>query len=772
MRHIFALLSSRWPRASGWISACLAVVVLAILLGIHHGVRAARPGDTVAIVGILGVFAALVAGLVYLLLARGERRSEAQGQADAAARRSAEDALRERDVMFRTLAETAGVAICIFQDGRFVYVNPSFAALTGHTPEAMLAMRPHDLVHPDSWPVMMDRMSARAGGDVAHAEYELKLRTTEGGARWASCSASMIDYLGRPAVLGAGVDITERRRAEDALRGRDAQYRSIFETIQDVYFSADLDGRLRLVSPSVTAVAGYGPDEVIGRTMVSFAARPERFGLFSEQLAHAGRLYDFETHLYAKDGRVIVMSTNALLLRDDAGHPIGIEGTLRDITDRKQSEERMRRAHRALHALRAVDALRRRALSEEAYLQETCWALTEVGGYRLAWVGMLARTEDGAMAPLACAGGPPPTLTHALRHPAILAATHAETATARHLTTDAAAPALAAEARAGGYAAIAAFPLRVEDAREALVICAVEGDAFDDEELALLTELAEGVADGLTATRLHAERALAERALAATRARLELLVSATPAVIYSRDARTGVPTFISDNLRALLGFEPGVIYGDPPAWQQRIHPEDQRACADAEKQLRERGQAIAEYRFRHRDGIYRWIHDEARLLREADGAPREIVGVLVDISTYKFIEEAFHETSGTLEAVLRVAQVPLVTLDPVGRVTAWNRAAADAFGWDEPEALGESLPLLPEGALPGFVQACLRAWQQGDVVGPTARLTTRDGLPVTGRLLAAPVRDAQGEIAGVAIAFDLQEAEVADDADLALRDLD
>lgn len=96
---------------------------------------------------------------------------------DISDRKKAEEALRESEARFRSMAETAPCAIAIYQDDRLVYVNPCTCTITGYTQEEMLAGHFWDIIHPDFVDMVKERELARQRGEVAPHEYEYKIIT-------------------------------------------------------------------------------------------------------------------------------------------------------------------------------------------------------------------------------------------------------------------------------------------------------------------------------------------------------------------------------------------------------------------------------------------------------------------------------------------------------------------------------------------------------------------------------------------------------------------
>jgi PAS domain S-box-containing protein len=147
------------------------------------------------------------------------------------------------------------------------------------------------------------------------------------------------------------------------------------------------------------------------------------------------------------------------------------------------------------------------------------------------------------------------------------------------------------------------------------------------------------------------ERKRADEALQMTRARLEHLLAASPAVLYAleiaRDAVT--PTWVSDNITRIMGYRADEAVTSA-WWSTHLHPEDQAGAYATHGSLLTRGTIESEYRFRHRDGTYRWIRDELRLVHAARGESVEAVGAWLDITERKRAEEALEDKSRELEA--------------------------------------------------------------------------------------------------------------------------
>ena len=135
--------------------------------------------------------------------------------------------------------------------------------------------------------------------------------------------------------------IAERKRVEEALRESETKYRHIFESIQDIFYRTDAEGIIIEISPSVERF-GYTREQLVGTQVLEVYEDPEERSGLLKALLEQGEVADHEIRLKTGDGRLVSTSVSAHILRGPDGTPIGIEGTLRDISDRKAAEEALR----------------------------------------------------------------------------------------------------------------------------------------------------------------------------------------------------------------------------------------------------------------------------------------------------------------------------------------------------------------------------------------------------------------------------------------------
>jgi adenylate cyclase len=142
-------------------------------------------------------------------------------------------------------------------------------------------------------------------------------------------------------------------------------------------------------------------------------------------------------------------------------------------------------------------------------------------------------------------------------------------------------------------------------------------------------------------------------ALVGAQDRIGRLLSSAPAVVYSYKA-TGdfAPTFVSENIRERLGYEPQEYLENADFWRSRVHP-DERATVETEAlHLFKKGAHTVEYRFLKKDDSYCWVNDEQRLIRDEEGQPVEVVGSWSDITERKRAEAALAAARARIEHLL------------------------------------------------------------------------------------------------------------------------
>ena len=175
----------------------------------------------------------------------------------------------------------------------------------------------------------------------------------------------------------------------------------------------------------------------------------------------------------------------------------------------------------------------------------------------------------------------------------------------------------------------------------------------------------------------------ATASVAIANSRLQFVLASGPGVIYTcrPDGNFGA-TFISENIKEQLGYEPSDFIDDSEFWAENIHPEDRPVVFENLPKLFETGNYVHEYRFLHKDGTFRWMRDELRLLKNQDGEPLEIVGCWMDITERKTMEDDLRNKKSLLEEAQRIAHFGSWDWNILSDEIRWSDEVFRIFGAD------------------------------------------------------------------------------------------
>jgi PAS domain S-box-containing protein len=270
-------------------------------------------------------------------------------------RKRMEEALRESEQRYRTLVETSPDAITVTGlDINVIMVNQQAAQLYGFESVAEVlssGKNALDFIAPeDRQRAVENARETLETGVAKNGEYSLLRK--DGSSFPGEVAASLIrDAHGKPkGFIAVTRDISERKRAEEALRESEAKYRQIFENVQDIFYRTDAQGIITEISPSVERY-GYTREGLIGTQVLDVYEDPEERSRLLEALFERGEVVDYEIHLKTGDGRAAPTSVSTRLLRDADGTFAGAEGILRDIGERKRAEEALRENEAKYHNL-------------------------------------------------------------------------------------------------------------------------------------------------------------------------------------------------------------------------------------------------------------------------------------------------------------------------------------------------------------------------------------------------------------------------------------
>ncbi len=266
--------------------------------------------------------------------------------------------LTESEVKHRTLIEQALMGIVVVQDNppRLVFANHTIGKMLGHTPHELVAMSASEverLIHPDDRAKFMASYRVSLDGEEMGPSFEFRARHRDGSTLWLDLSASFIIYNAEPAVIATFVDVTERRRAEDALAAEKERLAVTLAAIGDGVIATDTEGSVVLINEVAQQLTDYDEDEAIGQPLAEvYHVVDSRSGdPLPDPVASviaSGEIVDLarDVLLLDADGAERDVAVRVSPIRDWDGQTLGVVLVIRDTEEARQWEEERARNQR------------------------------------------------------------------------------------------------------------------------------------------------------------------------------------------------------------------------------------------------------------------------------------------------------------------------------------------------------------------------------------------------------------------------------------------
>src|SRR5918995_2314923 len=536
------------------------------------------------------------------------------------------------DRLFGTIRDAVIVAEAT--TGRIVLWNQAAAKIFGYSPSEASEMNVEVLV-PERLKAQL-RADISGYGRTGHERYidstellELPAVRKDGAEIWIEMSLSPIEPTygvgseGQRYMLAIVRDVTERKRAEEALSHNEERFRLLVEGVKDyAIVMLDPEGRVASWNEGARRIKGHSHQEILGRHFsVCYPEEDKARGKPARglEIAREKGTYEEEGWQVRKDGSRFWASVLITALRDEEGNLRGFSKVIRDITERKRTERALIESEQRFRQLfeNSADALF--VHDEQGRFVDCNVQACRVLGY--------AREE-------------------------LLERTVADV-TARLISEEE----------------------RREKKGKTLWERALRGDpgrivGFDENELVRKDGSTFPVEVGVGAieyggqcmifasARDISERKRAEEALKESEAKYRTLVEQIPAVTYIEELDFGEPEwnmiYVSPQVQALLGYSPEEYMSKPKIWEELLHSDDrERVLAEDARTERSGMPFRVEYRIFTRNGDVAWIRDEAVLVRDEEGRPLFWQGVMYDITDQKRTEEEVRRLNEELEQRVR-----------------------------------------------------------------------------------------------------------------------
>ena len=587
---------------------------------------------------------------------------------DQTEQRQAENALRESEQQFRNLVELLPQTVYERDlDGRLTFVNQHGLEILGYTEADLeaglncfqvVASQDHDRVRQN-----MQRLLD--GQHIRGIEYTVQRKD---GSQFPAIIHSSLIHRGDATIglRGIIVDISGFKRAERAIVASEIRYRRLFETAKDGILLLNADtGMVIDANPFLVELLGFSHAAFLGKAIWEL-------GVFKDIVANHAKFSELQQKGYVRyehlplktaDGRSIDVEFVSNVYQVNDGKII--QCNIRDITERKLVESEREITIEVLRLL--GESKDRHALlrSVTALLHE--WSGCEAVGIRLREGEDFPYYETRGFPPefvLAenrlCAADSQGELTRDSKGDPILECMCGNVLCGRfdpakpfftahgsfwtNCTTELLANTTEADRQSRtrnrcngeGYESVALIPLRAAGETFGLLqLNDRHRGRFTPRGISLLERLADSVALGLA--HRNAQESLRESA-----SRLEMVAQAGNVGLWDWDLRTN-SVYLSPHWKRQIGYEDHEIGNDLSEWQSRVHPDDLDRCLKTVRTFIEKPwpDYDLEFRFRHKDGTYRWILAQASLVRDDQGEAVRMLGSHIDITERKRVEQNY-----------------------------------------------------------------------------------------------------------------------------------
>ena len=460
-----------------------------------------------------------------------------------------------------------------------------------------------------------------------------------------------VEIEGKRVVLGAARDITEKKKTEKALAESEQKYRHIIEEASDIVYTTNVDGFFTFANAVAERVTGFSMKEILNMQFIELIApevREESRLFYRKQLEEKIENTYYEFPLITKDGETIWLGQNVQLLTKD-NNIVGVQAVARDITDRKKLERKLEEAFDK---------------SEDQYktlmdtLNDGIGQLDNKGkiifGNKQLFK-MLGYTEKELIGKFVKDLYPEDIRSEMLEQ--------------------------FAKRNAGKESSYESELLKKDGTRLPVLI---SPKAMFDEHNNFMGSIAV-ISD---ISRLKNS----EHELEFTMAQLSLILDSQPVVTYlSRAEGDFGATYISNGVLEMTGYRPEEFISNSAFWSSNIHPDDVEKVFAELPDLFENGVHEHEYRWKIKDGTYRWFFDSLKLVKDKNGNPTHIIGMWQDITERKKSEKLIHESEQNYKTVVETMSDGLIRLDVNGNIIFANKKLLSMLGYSKEELLSKNV---------------------------------------------------------------------------------
>jgi diguanylate cyclase (GGDEF)-like protein/PAS domain S-box-containing protein len=263
---------------------------------------------------------------------------------DITDRKRAEKALRGSEERYRALVESASdIVFRTDSTGNFTFINPAALRISGYEEKEIIGSHYPSLIRPDMRDEAIKFFGRQFVKGIPNTYSEYPVIMKDGREIWLGQNTQLIFQDGKVTAFQAVArDITDRRRIEAALQESEERYRTILESIEDGYFEVDVAGNFTFFNDSVCRMLGNTRAELIGMNNRQYTDKENSQTLyrsFNKVFQTGEPLTGVDYEIIRKDGTKLYIESSASLIRNKSGQPVGFRGIIRNITERKRTEQ-------------------------------------------------------------------------------------------------------------------------------------------------------------------------------------------------------------------------------------------------------------------------------------------------------------------------------------------------------------------------------------------------------------------------------------------------
>ncbi len=233
--------------------------------------------------------------------------------------------------------------------GNFTYVSPQVYDILGYYPDELIGVNGSKFVHPEDLPKAMDLMrdfsNSKEQNSVKRFSIEYRVLHKKGYYIFLSIKGSLVETEGNMKIIAVVSDITEQLKSKQKLKESEEKFRTIIENAKEGYYEVDLKGNFTFYNSALSNLLKYSPNELMGMNFDKIMNEENKkltYRAFNYAYRTGVERPEFQYELINKNGENLYGETSIYVRYDSDGSKIGFSGFIRDITEKKEAEQRLK----------------------------------------------------------------------------------------------------------------------------------------------------------------------------------------------------------------------------------------------------------------------------------------------------------------------------------------------------------------------------------------------------------------------------------------------